>query len=68
MRGLWLLFGFVLCVSFAILSWIGVRIYQEMPPIVDQVVTTEGKECVRDRLEGFIQRIVDDEVGSGESE
>lgn len=29
---------------------------------------SEGKECVRDRLEGFIRRIVDDEVGSSESE
>ncbi len=42
MRRLWLAFIAVMVVSFAILSWIGVRIYQEMPPIPDKVVTTDG--------------------------
>jgi nitric oxide reductase large subunit len=30
-------------VSFVVLGWIGTRIYQEAPPIANQVVTTEGK-------------------------
>lgn len=46
MRRLWLAFIAVMVVSFAILSWIGVRIYQEMPPIPDQVVTTEGNVLI----------------------
>jgi nitric oxide reductase subunit B len=36
----------VLVVSFSVLGWIGTRIYQEMPPIPDQVVTTEGKVVI----------------------
>ncbi|MEZ6093429.1 MAG: nitric-oxide reductase large subunit [Pirellulaceae bacterium] len=46
MRRLWLAFIAVMVVSFAILSWIGVRIYQEMPPIPDRVVTTEGNVLI----------------------
>jgi nitric oxide reductase subunit B len=42
MKRLWLLFAMVLIVSFAILSWIGTRIYQEMPPIAEKVVTPDG--------------------------
>jgi nitric oxide reductase subunit B len=42
MRRLWFAFAAVMVVSFAVLSWIGVRIYQEMPPIPDQVVTADG--------------------------
>ena len=42
MRRLWLAFVAVMVVSFTVLSWIGVRIYQEMPPIPDKVVTTDG--------------------------
>jgi nitric oxide reductase subunit B len=30
-------------VSFAVLCWIGTRIYQEMPPLPDRVVTTTGE-------------------------
>jgi nitric oxide reductase subunit B len=33
----------VMGVSFAILGWIGTRIYQETPPIPVRVVTTDGK-------------------------
>jgi nitric oxide reductase subunit B len=40
MKKLWISFAVVFVVSFAILGWIGTRIYQEMPPIPDQVVTT----------------------------
>jgi len=42
MKRLWLLFGFVMLVSFLVLGWIGTRIYQEVPPIASQVVTTDG--------------------------
>jgi len=42
MRRLWFAFALVLIASFAVLGWIGVRIHQEMPPIVDRVVTSDG--------------------------
>ena len=42
MKKLWLAFAVVLIVSFAVLGWIGTRIHDEAPPIVDQVVTTDG--------------------------
>ena len=48
MRRLWLLFGFVMVASFAILSWVGVRIYQEMPPIVGSVVTPDGVALIQE--------------------
>ena len=35
-------FAVVLVISFTVLGWIGTRIYQEMPPIPDQVVATDG--------------------------
>ena len=43
MRRLWFAFAFVMIASFAVLCWIGTRIYQEMPPLVDKVVTTTGE-------------------------
>ena len=46
MKRLWLFFALVLIVSFSVLGWIGTRIYQEAPPIPDQVVTTDGKVVV----------------------
>ena len=33
MKKLWISFAAVLVVSFAILGWIGTRIYQQMPPL-----------------------------------
>jgi nitric oxide reductase subunit B len=42
MRKLWLGFTLVMVVSFLVLGWVGTRIYQEMPPIPDKVVTTDG--------------------------
>src|SRR5689334_1218234 len=42
MKKLWIGFGAVLVVSFSILGWIGTRIYQEMPPIPDRIVSTDG--------------------------
>ena len=46
MKKLWIAFAFVLFVSFSILGWIGTRIYEEAPPIVNKVVTTEGKVVI----------------------
>jgi len=46
MKRLWLAFGIVTVVSFAILGWIGTRIYQEKPPIPEQVVTKDGKVVI----------------------
>ncbi len=42
MKRLWLSFIAVLVVSFAVLGWIGTRIYQAQPPIPDRVVTRAG--------------------------
>ena len=42
MKKLWLGFGIVFVVSFSILGWIGTRIYQEMPPIPDRIVSADG--------------------------
>ncbi|MCA9037695.1 MAG: nitric-oxide reductase large subunit, partial [Planctomycetaceae bacterium] len=46
MKRLWVLFGLVVFVSFLVLGWIGSRIYQEAPPIPDQVVTTDGRVII----------------------
>jgi nitric oxide reductase subunit B len=46
MRRLWLGFAAVVAISFSILGWIGTRIYQQMPPLPDRVVTNEGEEVV----------------------
>ncbi len=43
MKRLWIGLIAVLVVSFAVLGWIGSRIYQQAPPVPDQVVTTEGR-------------------------
>jgi nitric oxide reductase subunit B len=44
MKKLWIAFAAVLVVSFSILGWVGTRIYQEMPPIPERVVTTDGQQ------------------------
>ncbi|QEF97787.1 Nitric oxide reductase subunit B [Stieleria maiorica] len=46
MKRLWLAFTAVMVVSFLVLGWIGTRIYQEMPPIPDKFVTTDGVTLV----------------------
>ena len=48
MRRLWIGFAVVLIASFAVLSWMGVRIYQEAPPLVKKVVTTDGETVIDD--------------------
>ncbi|RPI17362.1 MAG: nitric-oxide reductase large subunit, partial [Acidobacteriales bacterium] len=46
MRKLWLVAAAVVVSSFAILGWIGTRIYQQMPPIPDRVISTDGTEVI----------------------
>ena len=46
MKRLWLSFALVLFASFLVLGWIGTRIHDEMPPLVNKVVTTEGKVVI----------------------
>lgn len=46
MRNLWTAFGLVMLVSFTVLAWIGTRIYEEAPPILSRVVTTEGQVVI----------------------
>jgi nitric oxide reductase subunit B len=53
MKKLWISFAAVFAVSFAVLGWIGTRIYQEMPPIPAKVVDTAGRVVV---AEGDIGR------------
>ena len=42
MKRLWMAFVAVMVLSFLVLGWIGTRIYSEMPPLPQQVVTTDG--------------------------
>lgn len=46
MKKLWISFAAVLAISFAVLGWVGTRIYQQMPPIPASVVTTDGAVVV----------------------
>ena len=48
MKKLWISFAVVFVCSFAVLGWIGTRIYQEMPPIPDRVLTSDGRVLVAD--------------------
>ncbi len=48
MKKLWISFAVVLVGSFAILGWIGTRIYQEMPPLPSRVLDTAGAVVVGD--------------------
>jgi nitric oxide reductase subunit B len=45
-RRLWIAFGLVILGSFAVLGWVGGRIYQEAPPIPERVVTTDGQQLI----------------------
>ena len=53
MKKLWISFAVVFTLSFAVLGWIGTRIYQQMPPIPAQVISTDGTIVV---AEGDVQR------------
>jgi len=46
MKRLWFAFVAVMVFSFLVLGWIGTRIYYEMPPIPEQVVTTDGQTLI----------------------
>ncbi|MGB2867543.1 MAG: nitric-oxide reductase large subunit [Bacteroidota bacterium] len=46
MKRLWISFWSVVIVSFAVLGWIGLRIYQERPPIPDSVLTDDGRVVI----------------------
>jgi len=45
-KKLWISFAIVFVSSFAVLGWIGTRIYQEMPPIPARIVSTDGSVVV----------------------
>ncbi len=42
MKKLWTSFAVVFVLSFAVLGWIGTRIYQTMPPIPDRIASLDG--------------------------
>lgn len=46
MKRLWIAFILVVALSFGVLGWSGVKIYQEKPPIPERVVTSEGATVV----------------------
>lgn len=46
MTRLWLAFAAVIVLSFAVLGWVGARVYQQAPPIPEQVVTSAGEVVV----------------------
>jgi nitric oxide reductase subunit B len=46
MQRYWLAFALVTTLSFAVLGWVGVRVYREAPPLPERVLTTEGREIV----------------------
>ena len=43
MKKLWLLFGLVFIISFAILGWVGTEIFRQTPPIPASVVASDGR-------------------------
>src|SRR5690349_12181673 len=46
MKKLWIIGAIVVATSFAVLGWIGSRIYQEMPPVPDRVITADGVDVI----------------------
>jgi nitric oxide reductase subunit B len=46
MKKLWGAFAAVLIASFAVLGWVGVRVYQQAPPIPQRVVLTDGQQLL----------------------
>lgn len=49
MNRLWIAFATVLVSSFLVLGWIGSRIYQQMPPMPDKVLTSDGELLIDSR-------------------
>ncbi len=68
MKKLWITFAAVVAVSFSVLGWIGIRIYQEMPPIPARIVDTTGTVVAPDgdvgRGQNVWQALDGMEVGS----
>ena len=46
MKRLWLAFVAVVALSFLVLGWVGVRIYDEMPPVPERVVVSDGTTLI----------------------
>jgi nitric oxide reductase subunit B len=46
MKRYWIGFAFVMVASFAVLGWVGTRIYQQAPPIASQVLTPDGSVII----------------------
>ncbi len=44
MRKLWFAFAAVVVLSFAVLGWTGIRIYQQALPVPTRVVTADGRQ------------------------
>ncbi len=42
MKKYWIAFAAVIIISFTVLSWVGVKIYQQKPPVPEKVVTDSG--------------------------
>ncbi len=42
MKRYWIAFAAVVVLSFSVLGWTGVRIYQQAPPIPDRVIADDG--------------------------
>jgi nitric oxide reductase subunit B len=45
-RRLWVAFASVVVLSFAVLGWTGIRIYQQAPPVPDRVLVSGGGELI----------------------
>ncbi len=48
MRRYWAAFVGVIVSSFVVLGWVGVRIYQQAPPVPERVVSSDGREIIGD--------------------
>ena len=46
MKRYWIAFSSVIIIGFLVLGWAGYRIYQEKPPIPNQVITLNGKVLI----------------------
>ena len=45
-RKLWIGFAAVVIISFAVLGWTGIRIYQQAPPVPERVLTSAGEQLI----------------------
>ncbi len=57
MKRLWIALAAVMVFSFGVLGWIGSRIYQEMPPLPDRVITTDGTVVIAEGVIGRGQNV-----------